>query len=330
MSNATCAAEDCTLPRYGRKDYCRKHQARIDRNGTLAKKKSGPAPAAPKVCMVPDCGKPHKGYGYCAPHLRAERLAGRLMDNIDACGFTGCGRPVHGNGLCMEHSRQMRKRGVLTPIREYTRQGAVCSVDGCEEPTQSKDLCTGHYARLLEGREIDTPLRRYRPKGGPCSVGECDHEADVEGMCQTHRRRFLAGAEPGWDAPIPARAPNGAGHIEPKTGYVHITVNGRQVREHRHVVAELLGRPLLPTETVHHVNGVRHDNTTDGPLVMDERGRMRSGNLELWSHSQPAGQEIGPKVEWARQLLATYGSADERAAYAGLTLPGAERVEEDS
>ncbi|MFD0352886.1 hypothetical protein ACFVHW_03940 [Streptomyces sp. NPDC127110] len=96
-----------------------------------------------------------------------------------------------------------------------------------------------------------------------------------------------------------------------------------------------MGRELLPTETVHHVNGIKTDNRTDGPLVMDAQGRLRSGNLELWSHSHPYGQEIGPKLDHAVQLLAAYaqdkhidlirgllgllGSADERHQYASHT-----------
>jgi transposase-like protein len=38
------------------------------------------------------------------------------------------------------------------------------------------------------------------------------------------------------------------------------TMSSPYVLEHRFVMAELLGRPLLPHETVHHINGARNDN----------------------------------------------------------------------
>jgi hypothetical protein len=71
-----------------------------------------------------------------------------------------------------------------------------------------------------------------------------------------------------------------------------ISVNGKGVLEHRHVMALHLGRPLLSSENVHHKNGIRDDN--------------RLENLELWSKAQPYGQRVSDKLEWARAFIAQY------------------------
>jgi hypothetical protein len=63
----------------------------------------------------------------------------------------------------------------------------------------------------------------------------------------------------------PARAED---RYTDKSGYVHVRIAGRFWPEHRIVMMALLGRPLVPGESVHHRNGQRGDN--------------RPSNLELW------------------------------------------------
>lgn len=95
------------------------------------------------------------------------------------------------------------------------------------------------------------------------------------------REQEVGDEVPGNRLPIGTRTQQGDGYISVKVEDGHPMAppsampNGTWVAEHRLVMADVLGRPLLPSEHVHHKNGIRDDN--------------RPENLELWKVPHPPG-----------------------------------------
>jgi hypothetical protein len=79
-------------------------------------------------------------------------------------------------------------------------------------------------------------------------------------------------------------------------GHPRAAGSSSYVFEHILIMEEILGRYLLPGESVHHRNGVRDDN--------------RPENLELWTRPQPTGIRASDAVVWARHILELYGGLD--------------------
>lgn len=279
-----------------------------------------------RLCSVDGCGSSHKARGLCGLHYQRAKASGQFGSN--PCSEPGCSEPRLARGQCKRHYDQMARKSLYPELPR-------CSVDACERASRAKGMCDAHRRRALRGSAVLGPVGagariNTRNKGKQCEVPTCDRAAKTLGLCSTHYYRQYTGREL---EPTPcvvrgcARWRTGisadgfcAGHDHAarkygsateqghrigaldRKGYRVIRIAGREVKEHRYVMERLLGRRLRPGETVHHCNTVRDDNRTAGPL---DAG-FRSGNLELWTRSQPSGGRVVDKVAWAVELLELY------------------------
>ena len=170
------------------------------------------------------------------------------------------------------------------------RGGRFCSIDGCGMPRYAMGFCTMHYLRDRKGGDMLKPSRNatFLRK---CTWGLCSNPHKSKGFCELHYHRMLNGNDmdaPHYRKPLNSRYVNADGYVEIK---VCIGKGGWR-KEHRYIMEQHIGRALYAKENVHHINGDRADN--------------RLENLELWTTSQPKGQRVTDKIQWAREFLAQY------------------------
>lgn len=259
--------------------------------------KSKPRPA----CSVDGCETAARTRGFCATHYSRWQKHGDPQGDLPikgrlprgTCSVDGCLYPVAGLGLCGAHWRRLRKHGDPQPdVPVIGREPrGPCSIAGCSRQTTARGWCPYHYGRWLRhgdplgGRELIVG----RP---PCSVAGCRKPSVAQRLCDTHYRRWLTSGDP-----LVTNARKGRWRVG-TDGYVYWSGGERRPSQHRYVMERMLGRPLRKGETVHHCNGVRHDN--------------RPENLELWSSAHPSGQRISDLVAFARDILDLYGKEADR------------------
>jgi hypothetical protein len=185
----------------------------------------------------------------------------------------------------------------------FTRKCGTCAQDKplISFGLKSKDPVKYHYT-CLECVAVYLKNRKSELKAssGGCIVSRCRFSAE-DTMCARHTLRwsyistFTKVVQTGdeWYHLLGSAGTKGPdGYIKIKfSSHPNSKLHGA-LPEHTLVMTYMVGRALFPGENVHHKNGVRDDN--------------RPENLELWSKSQPAGQRIDDKVNWAIELLSVY------------------------
>lgn len=272
------------------------------------------------VCSIEGCDSSHRALGYCNAHHRRFKLYGDPLGSPPPklepskperlCEVDGCGKPVKAQGWCAMHYKRARNTGgdplVNVPERTWKnprvhvpKPKVPCSELGCDQPSHARGLCTRHYKRTLkygsaDGRAEPRPLRL-------CSLGDCGGRYYAKGYCVKHYYHWKR-----WGDPNMAEFWVTGEYRLNEDGYMKRILRRDGVRryelEHRVVMAEVLGRELLPSEEVHHKNTIRHDN--------------RPENLELWKEST---RKRGARMEDLIEYVADFhlAAAIRRAVTAG-------------
>lgn len=86
--------------------------------------------------------------------------------------------------------------------------------------------------------------------------------------------------------------------LQPNDFFYSMADHDGYVLEHRLIVAQHLGRCLLPWEVVHHKNAIRNDNRLENLIIFDTPNEHTLFEHEIWRR---ANQEVSDGREYIRK-----------------------------